>query len=175
MFTYLYNYQEGPINQLLRKIGLEGVQWLGASYFVNFSLAFVVLWRYLGFDMVVVLGALQSINPSLYESASIDGANFWHNICYITIPSIKPVIVLLLFLGLNGSLQVFFEPYVITQGGPMGLSHTFSTMAYNYAFQFQNMGKAAALGVILTTFVIIILAIQTIVTIKRRKGDVTDE
>ncbi len=169
MFSYMYSYEEGPINVILRRIGLGeyAIRWLPDSYLINFSLAFIVLWRYIGFDMVVVLGALQSIPSSLYESSSLDGANFWQNIRYITLPSIKPVLMMLLFLGINGSLQVFFEPFVITQGGPAGRSDTFSTVAYNYAFKFQNFGKASALGVILLIFVALVLVIREVVTARR--------
>ncbi len=168
MFSFVFSFNEGPLNVLIRGIGLENyaVHWFGNNYFINFTLAFIVLWRYLGWDLVIFLGALQSINGSLYEAAYIDGATFFQIIRYIIIPSIKPVIKLLFFLGLNGSLQVFFEPYVITQGGPAGRSETFSTMVYKYAFQYQNFGKASALGVILTLFIVLILILQNLATKK---------
>lgn len=164
MFSFVFSFNEGPINTLLRAVGLGdyAVHWFGNNYFINFTLAFIVLWRYLGWDLVIFLGALQSINGSLYEAAYIDGARFFQVVRYIIIPSIKPVIKLLIFLGINGSLQVFFEPFVITQGGPAGRSETFSTMAYKYAFQYQNFGKASALGVILTLFVVLILILQNL-------------
>lgn len=172
MFSYLYSYDEGPINVILRNLGMGqyAIKWLGDSYSINFSLAFIVLWRYLGLDMVIFLGALQSIPKDLYEASSMEGANLWHNIRYITIPSIKTVISLLLFLGINGSLQVFFEPYVLTGGGPAGRSETFSTVAYNYAFKFKQMGKASAMGIILLTFIVLILVARNIVMMMRKKG-----
>ncbi len=165
MFSFVFSFGDGAINSLIRAIGMGeyAVHWFGNTYSINFTLAFIVLWRYLGWDLVIFLGALQSINGSLYEAAYIDGASFFQITRYIIIPSIKPVIKLLFFLGLNGSLQVFFEPYVITQGGPAGRSETFGTMVYKYAFEFQNFGRASALGVILTLFVVLILILQNII------------
>jgi multiple sugar transport system permease protein len=170
LFTYLYNYSDSPINMLIRTLGLgKGIQFLADNYCINFALAFISLWRFTGFNMVIFLSALQSIPTELYESASLDGANFFHHIRYITIPNIKRMIGLMLFIGFNGCLQVFFEPMVITRGGPGGLSETWVTKTISIAFMFQNFGKASAMGVILLVIVMLVLLIQRLVT---RAGDI---
>lgn len=160
MFSYLYNFSDSPINIILRKIGLgDGIQFFADNYYINFSLAFISMWRYTGFNMVIFLSALQSIPTELYESASLDGAHFFQHIRYITIPNIKRMIGLMLFLGFNGCLQVFFEPLVLTQGGPAGLSETWVTKTISIAFRFQNFGKASAMGVVLLVIVFVVIGI----------------
>jgi raffinose/stachyose/melibiose transport system permease protein len=160
LFNYLYDYQSGPLNILLRSLGLNGVHWLGESYSINFSLAFIGLWRYTGFCMVIFLGALQSIPRALYEAANIDGANFFQTLRYITIPGIKRVIEINILLAINGAMQAYFEPFVITKGGPAGRSDTFITSTLNIAFQFHNFGKASAMAVVLLVVILLIIIIQ---------------
>ena len=166
MFNFMYDYQNGPLNVFLRNFGLGSfaVRWLGDNYSINFSLAFINLWRFLGFTMVIFLGALQSISNELYEAADIDGATFFQKIRFITLPGIKRVIELNLLLGINGSLQVFFEPFVITNGGPGGLSETFVTKTLKMAFNFQNFGAASAMGVVLLIIILLLVGGQRLVS-----------
>lgn len=165
MFTYMYSFTDSPINTLLRSMGLGRycIRFLGDNYWINFSLAFISMWRFTGFNMVVFLGALQSIPSELYESASLDGANFLDHLRYITIPNIKRMIGLMLFLGFNGCLQVYFEPLVITQQGPAGRSATFVTKTLDIAFVFQNFGKASAMGIVLLMIILLVVGIQRLV------------
>lgn len=165
MFQYVYDYNNGPINVLLRTIGLGNYQihFFCDNYFINFSLAFIGMWRFTGFGMVIFLAALQSIPGDLYEAASIDGANFLQTIRYIILPSIKTTVELNLFLGISGSLQAFFEAFVITKGGPAGLSNTFVTKIVDIAFTYQNFGKASAMSVILLIIVVILIGLQKII------------
>ncbi|WP_438445108.1 carbohydrate ABC transporter permease [Gorillibacterium sp. sgz5001074] len=162
MFSYMYNYEEGPLNLLLNAIGLEqlAIRWLGNFWYSNISLAFMGLWQNTGLAMVIFLGALQSIPKDLYESASIDGANFYHKVRYITLPSIMLVIEINLFLSVNGALQAFFQPFIMTQGGPGDRTQTFASMAYYTAFRFHNFGLASALGVLLLVLILIVLTLQ---------------
>jgi ABC-type sugar transport systems, permease components len=162
MFSFIYDFNYSPVNVILRGMGLENycIRWLSDNYLINFSLGLISMWRYTGFSMVIFLGALQSVPNELYESAKIDGANFFHNLRYIAIPSIKRTIELLLFLGLSGAMQAYFEAMLITKGGPAGRSATFAYKSIEMAFQFQNFGKASAMGVILLSIILIIIMIQ---------------
>lgn len=160
MFNYLFDFTNGPLNVLLGIIGIDPVQWLPSSYLINFSLASIGIWRFTGFSMIIFLGALQSIDKSLYEAAAIEGAGFSQIVRYITFPGIKRVIELNLFLSINGALKAYFEPFVITKGGPFGMSETFVTKTLKVAFDYQNYGKAAAMGMILIIFTLLIVAIQ---------------
>ncbi|CAN7250860.1 sugar ABC transporter permease [Paenibacillus sp. LjRoot153] len=165
MFSYLYNFEDGPINILLKAIGLGdyAIHFLSNSWSANMSLAFMGLWQNTGLAMVIFLGALQSIPKDLYESASIDGANFFDKVRFITIPSMKLVVQINLFLSLNGALQAFFQPFIMTKGGPGDRTQTFASMAYYTAFNFHNFGLASALGIFLLGIVLVVLLIQNIV------------
>lgn len=156
MFNILYNYERGPINEFLRFIGLGefAPHWISADYSTNFSLALISLWRYTGFNMVVFLGGLQSVSNDLYEAAELDGASFIQKVRYITIPSIHTTFEINLLLGINGALQAYFEPFVITKGGPNGMTDTFVTKSIKYAFDFQNFGLASALAVVLIAMIV---------------------
>ena len=162
MFNFMYNFESSPINTILRNIGLEqyAVKWLGVGYFSNFSLAFIGLWKSTGFAMVVFLGALQSIPKEYYEAAEIDGASFLTKIRYIIFPSVKTVVELNLFLSINGSLQAFFESFIITHGGPAGRTDTFVTKTISTAFEYHNFGMASAMGVVLMVIIITVVSIQ---------------
>lgn len=162
MFNYMYNFDDGPINVVLRALGLGkyAIHFLGNTWYSNLSLAFLMIWKSTGFTMVIFLGALQSISKEQYEAANIDGSNFFQNIIYIALPSIKPVIVINLFLSLNGGLQAFFEPFILTQGGPGIRTATFALNAYYQAFRFNNFGIASALGVFLLLIIIVVMIFQ---------------
>ncbi len=171
MFRYMYNYSDGPINLILNAVGLgdHAVRFIGNFWASNLSLAYMGLWQYTGLAMVIFLGALQSVPKDLYESAAIDGSNFFQNIIHITMPSIKLVVSINLFLSLNGALQAFYQPFIMTQGGPGDRTQTFASNAYYTAFKFQDFGKASALGIVLLLLVVIILAVQNFVL--RKGGD----
>lgn len=96
MFTYVYDAQNGSLNALLTSIGLESwiKSWLGDAGIVNYSLAFISMWKFMGFNMVIYLGALQSIPGDLYEAAKIDGAGPFKSFLYITWPSIIKIVEL---------------------------------------------------------------------------------
>ena len=118
-FIFLYFYKGGgTLDTVLKAIGL-GDQirlWLGDRSINNISLAFTSVWRYTGFNFLVFLGAIQSINPEVYEAAEIDGANRWNQFRYIIIPSIRNIVFLNIILGVSGSLSVFDIPYIMTGG-----------------------------------------------------------
>jgi len=163
LFGYVYDTTNGSLNALLGSLGFEQLSqtsWLGNKDFVNYTLASVGLWRFMGFNMVIYLGALQSIPSDLYEAASIDGANAWQKFSRITLPNIYKIIELNLFLTVTGALEVFDLPFVLTKGGPAGASETFVMKIIETAFQFNNYGLASAMSVVLLLFVVIVLSIQ---------------
>jgi len=160
-FIFLYFYKGGgTLDTLLTAIGLEDqIQlWLGDRSINNISLAFTSVWRYTGFNFLIFLGAIQSINPEVYEAAEIDGANNWHIFKYIILPSIKNIVFLNIILGVSGSLSVFDIPYIMT-GGSNGTT-TFVIQTIETAFQYNRVGLASAMAVILLMIVITVTAIQ---------------
>lgn len=172
MFNIMFDYDKGPLNMLLRAVGLGqyAVHWISESYMTNYSLGLIALWRYTGFNMVIFLGGLQSISPELYEAASIDGATFMQKVRYITLPSIRTTFEINLLLGFNGALQAYFEPFIITKGGPNGITETFITKSLKYAFDFQNFGLASALAVVLILMILLVMGGSKLL-LKKREGN----
>jgi arabinogalactan oligomer/maltooligosaccharide transport system permease protein len=139
----MYNYQFGIINALLGEIGIPSVNWLAGNCFYAF-LAIVVanIWLGYPFMMIIFSGALQSIPTELYEAASIDGAVGFTRMRAITIPLIKPTIVIALLLGSIWTFNNFNSAYLITAGGPGLCTTIFITQAYNQAFSYFNFAVA---------------------------------
>ncbi|MFI5908186.1 carbohydrate ABC transporter permease [Dactylosporangium sp. NPDC051541] len=159
-FVFLYCFQPGgTLDSVLRLLGVHGQHlWLGDPDLVNWSLAGVSLWRYLGLNFVLFLGAIQSIPAAIYEAAELDGANRWHQVRHLIVPGIRPVIGLSAILVVSGSLSVFEIPYIMT-GGANG-STTFVIQTVKLAFQFNKVGLASAAAVVLLAIVLLITWVQ---------------
>lgn len=160
MFRYLYDFTKGPLNILLKTLGMEPVSWLGTEELVNWCLAFVHLWRMTGYLMIIYIAALQSIPGEYYEAATIDGAGAWSRFRFVTLPQIMPIIGLQMFLNISGSINVFDTPFVLTGGGPNGASRTFAMKTVETAFTFHNYGMASAYGLFCAIVVAIIFISQ---------------
>jgi len=172
MFQYVYDTTQGSLNLLLGFLGLESLQqsWLGNVNIVNYSLASIGFWRFMGYNMVIYLAALQSLPSDMYEAAKIDGAGRFRTIWSLTLPNMTKIIQLNMFLTLSGALSVFEYPFVLTKGGPVGASETFLLKTLETAFQFNNFGLASAMSIVLLIFVIILLVIQNAVIEGRDKN-----
>ena len=168
-FIFLYFYKGGgTLDTVLKAIGL-GDQirlWLGDRSINNISIAFTSVWRYTGFNFLVFLGAIQSINPEVYEAAEIDGANRWNQFRYIIIPSIRNIVFLNIILGVSGSLSVFDIPYIMTGGS--NETSTFVIQTIDTAFKYNKVGLASAMAIILLFIVIVVSVIQKVVTSERK-------
>ena len=171
MFNYLYDYSNSPINFVLNLLGIESIHFISNSYFTNFALSFISFWKYVGWTMVIYIAALQSISSEVYEAARIDGAGFFQTVRYITLPNIKNMLEVSLLLSLNGALQVYFEPFLITKGGPNGRTATFISKSLELAYSYSKYGKAAAMGVILLMIILVLVAIQNLVLNRGEKDN----
>ena len=168
-FIFLYFYKGGgTLDTVLDMLGLgDQIQlWLGNREINNISLAFTSVWRYTGFNFLVFLGAIQSINPEIYEAAEIDGANRWNQFIYIIFPSIRKIIFLNIILGVSGSLSVFDIPYIMT-GGSNGTT-TFVIQTIDTAFKYNKVGLASAMAIILLVIVIVVTLVQRYATQERK-------
>ena len=125
---------------------------------INYSLAGPSVWRYMGLNFVLFLGAIQSIPEQLYEAATIDGANRWHQFRYIILPGIRPVVGISFILAISGSLSVFEIPFIMI-GGANG-SETFVIQTVQMAFQFRKYGLASAMAVVLLLIVLLVTWVQ---------------
>jgi multiple sugar transport system permease protein len=162
-FVFLYFFQPGgTLDSVLRLAGVRGQHlWLGDPHLVNWSLASVSLWRYLGLNFVLFLGAIQSIPGEIYEAADLDGANRWQQVRYLILPGIRPVVSLAAILVVSGSLSAFEIPYIMT-GGANG-STTFVIQTVKLAFQFNKVGLASAAAVVLLGIVLLVTWIQRLI------------
>ena len=166
MFNFIFEFSRSPLNVILKAVGLAPVDFVGSASIVNYSLAGVSFWRYMGFTMVIYIAALQSVPREIYESADIDGAGGMQTLRYITLPSIKRVLELNLFLALSGALNAFVEAFIITKGGPGIASRTFLYSIVKNAFEGNRFSYAAAMAVILIIMTLVITGIQKKIVLK---------
>ncbi|MER5754082.1 sugar ABC transporter permease [Streptomyces sp. NPDC002088] len=159
-FVFLYFFQDGgTLDSVLSLFGVHTDHaWLGTPMSANTSLAGVSVWRYLGMNFVLFLGAIQSIPGEVYEAAELDGANRWHQFRHIIVPGIKPVLTLTVILSVSGSLSAFEIPYIMT-GGATG-TETFVIQTVKLAFQFNKTGLASAAAVVLLLIILAVTWIQ---------------
>lgn len=162
-FIFLFFFKGGgTLDTTLKVLGLEGIiqYWLRDIKWVNLSMVFTSIWRYMGFNFIVFLGAIQSIDSQIFEASDIDGANKWHKFIYIIIPSIKNILELNLILSVTGAISVFEIPYVMLKGA--NGTKTFVIQTVNTAFVNGKLGLASAMAVILLLIVLLTTLIQKI-------------
>ncbi len=149
LFYSLYNNDYGPLDDILRTIGLASgdVNWLGSPSSAFWSTVILVLWRFSGFSMLIILSGLQSIPDEVYEASRTDGANWWQTFWHITLPLLRPSIVLLLVLNVSQSLLAFEPFYVLTGGGPENSTMTMVMVMVRRAFVQFDLGASAAIAV----------------------------
>lgn len=156
-FIFKFFYARGfVLDSILQMFGMdiENIPyWLQNKKINNVSLAATSVWRYTGQNMILFLGAIMSVDNDLYEAADIDGANKWHQFCYIILPSIKSIVVLNLILSISGSLSAFEPPYVITNG-TMGTG-TYFVIMNRIAYENQKVGLACAMALVLLAIILL--------------------
>jgi ABC-type sugar transport system permease subunit len=161
-FIFIYFFRpEGVLDSFSGFFGADPANnplWLGDSHLVNISLTFVSVWRYIGLNFVLFLGAIQSIQPEILEAAEVDGANRWQQLRHIIIPGIRPIISLSLILAIAGSLSAFEIPFLMTPAD--NATATFVVKTVNMAFSNHVYGLAAAMAVILLVIILAVTAVQ---------------
>ena len=169
IFRTLFTY-DGMVNALLTNIGIlsEPINWLNDPFYAKVVIIVGLVWRWTGYNMIFYLSGMQSIDYSIYEAARIDGANQFRQLVNITIPLLRPIILVTAIMSTNGTLQLFDESVNLTRGGPANMTITMSHYIYNTMFtKNPNFGYAAAMSFIILIMVAILSAIQTKVGDKR--------
>jgi multiple sugar transport system permease protein len=152
MFSSLFSRDYGLVNLGLDSLfGMAPIDWLNKPGTIKPAIALIVFWRYLGFNLVLYMAALQTIPKDLYEAAEMDGAGRWQQFWRITLPSLKPMIYFGVMLSVIGGLQLFEEPFILTngKGGPDQSAMTSAVYLYRMAFDFNDFGGSSAMSWIL--------------------------
>ncbi len=158
LFYVLYSPIAGPAADLMTKLGWT---FLGSPNAALFSTVFLIVWRFAGFYMLLMLVGLQGIPSEIFEAARIDGASRWQTFRRITLPLLRPTLALTTIMCVTGSLLAFEQFYILTKGGPDNSTITVVQLIYTMAFQGQNdLGVAAALSVIALIALVVINAVQ---------------
>lgn len=169
IFRTLFTY-DGMVNNLLMHFGFlaEPINWLNDPFYAKVVIILGLIWRWTGYNMVFFLSGMQGIDYSIYEAARIDGANQYQQLMKITIPLLKPIILVTGIMSTNGTLQLFDESVNLTRGGPANMTITMSHYIYNTMFtKNPNFGYAAAMSFVILIMVAILSAIETKVGDKR--------
>lgn len=154
---------DGFINALLLNLNIidQPIAWITDSTFAKILIIVAITWRWTGYNMIFYLSGLQSIDDSVYEAASIDGATGFQKFRYMTLPLLKPIILFTTINSTIGTLQLFDETMNITQGGPANATITISQYIYNLLFKYQpNFGYAAAVSYVIVVLIVVLSFIQ---------------
>ncbi|UOF12775.1 sugar ABC transporter permease [Lysobacter capsici] len=168
IWRYLFHTRYGLVNWVLSWAGIDPIDWLGDPHWAMPSIILFAVWKNFGYNMIIFLAGLQAIPEDLYEAARIDGASHGRQFRYITLPILGPVLLMVSILTLAGYFQLFAEPYVITQGGPLQSTVSVLYLMYEEGFKWWNLGNASAVAFLL--FVLMTVATSGLMWIARRKG-----
>ncbi|HEY8540566.1 MAG TPA: sugar ABC transporter permease [Steroidobacteraceae bacterium] len=168
VWRYIFHTRYGFFNYALGFIGIDPIDWLGDPKWAMPAIVILAVWKNFGYNMIIILAALQSIPEDLYEAARIDGASYWQQFRHVTLPSLQPVLLLVSILTIAGYFQLFAEPYVITEGGPLDSTRSVLFHMYEEGFKWWSLGRASAVAFVL--FVIIFLVTLVQLRIGRREA-----
>lgn len=160
VWRYLYHPRAGLLNQLLATAGIDPVDWLGDPRWALPSLALMAVWKNFGFNMLVFLAGLQAIPERLSEAARLDGAGRVRELFAVTLPLLAPTFVFVAVITTIGYLQLFAEPYVMTQGGPANATLSVVLLMYEEGFRWWNLGYGAAVAFVLFAIILAVSAAQ---------------
>ncbi|MEO7366739.1 MAG: sugar ABC transporter permease [Gemmatimonadaceae bacterium] len=156
VWRYLYNTRYGLFNYGLGKIGISPIDWLGDPHWAMPAIILMAVWKSFGYNMLIFIAGLQAIPEELYDAAQIDGASPWRRFWSITLPMLAPTLVFISVITMIGYFQLFAEPYVMTQGGPLRSTTSVVLLMYEEGFRWWRMGYAAAIAFVL--FIVILIA-----------------
>jgi multiple sugar transport system permease protein len=149
IWRYLFNTKYGWMNYVLGGLGIHPVDWLGDPHWAMPTIIAFAVWKNFGYNMIIFLAGLQAIPPDLYEAARIDGASAWRQFRHITWPLLGPTMLMVGILTVSGYFQLFAEPYVMTEGGPLQSTTSVLYLMYDEGFKWWNLGSASAVAFLL--------------------------
>ncbi|KMP77527.1 Sugar ABC transporter permease [Bacillus cereus] len=163
VWSLLYEPKFGAINTLLEFFGIPGLEWLKSSDTAMLAVIIVTVWKLVGWTMIFYIGAIEKVPDSLYEAASIDGANSWKKFRYITLPMVSPTTFFLVVVNTISSVQAYDQIKILTQGGPSGSTRTLLYLFFQQGFEQFDMGSATAIAFIILIITILLSVINKII------------
>jgi multiple sugar transport system permease protein len=160
VWRYLLHTRSGLLNYGLEGLGLGPIDWLGDPHWAMPAIILFAVWKNFGYNMIIFLAGLQSIPEEHYEAARMDGASSWQQLRYVTLPALAPVVLLVSVLTMAGYFQLFAEPYVMTQGGPLQSTVSVLYFMYEEGFKWWNLGFASAIAVLLFALMFAVTMLQ---------------
>jgi multiple sugar transport system permease protein len=160
VWRYLYHPVFGPIDQLLDWIGVGRVDWLGSPDWAMPAIIILAVWKNFGYNMLIFIAGLQAIPDDLYDAAELDGATWWQRFRHITLPMLAPTFLFVAIVTMIGYFQLFAEPYVMTQGGPLRSTLSIVLFMYEEGFRWWRIGNAAAIAFILFAIMLVATLLQ---------------
>jgi multiple sugar transport system permease protein len=167
IWRYLLHTRYGLINYTLGWFGIEPVDWLGDADWSMPAIILFAVWKNFGYNMIILLAALQGIPGELYEAARIDGASAWRQLRHITLPLLRPALLLVAIITTSGYFQLFAEPYVMTRGDPLQSTVSVLYFMYEEGFKWWSLGRASAIAFVL--FALILAATFALTRIGRAR------
>lgn len=156
VWRYLYHTRYGFFNYALSIFGIAPIDWLGDPHWAMPAIILMAVWKSFGYNMLIFIAGLQAVPEELYDAAAIDGAGPFRRFFSITLPMLAPTLVFVTVITMIGYFQLFAEPYVMTQGGPLRSTTSVVLLMYEEGFRWWRMGYAAAIAFVL--FIVILLA-----------------
>ncbi|WJE53315.1 sugar ABC transporter permease [Bacillus cereus] len=163
VWSLLYEPKFGVINEVLGFFGIPGLDWLQSSHTAMLAVIIVTVWKLVGWTMIFYIGALEKVPDSLYEAASIDGANSWQKFRYVTLPMVSPTTFFLVVVNTISAVQAYDQIKILTQGGPSGSTRTLLYLFFQQGFEQFDMGSATAIAFIILIITILLSIINKII------------
>jgi multiple sugar transport system permease protein len=160
VWRYIFHTRYGFLNYALSFVGIGPIDWMGDPNWAMPAIVVMAVWKNFGYNMIILLAALQSIPEDLYEAARIDGASAWQQFRHITLPSLSPVLLLVSILTMSGYFQLFAEPYVMTEGGPLESTKSVLYFMYDEGFKWWSLGRASAVAFLLFVIIFAVTVVQ---------------
>lgn len=149
VWRYLYHTRYGTLNYALGWLGIAPVDWLGDPRWAMPAIILLAVWKNFGYNMVIFVAGLQSIPQDMYDAARVDGASAWHTFWHIKLPLLAPTFFFVGVTTMIGYFQLFAEPYVMTQGGPLQSTYSLVLYMYEEGFRWWNIGYASSIAFVL--------------------------
>ena len=160
IWRYLLGTRYGILNYALGAIGIPPIDWLGDPHFAMPAIILFAVWKNFGYNMIILLAGLQNIPRDLYEAARIDGASSLLQFRFVTLPMLAPILTIVGILTVAGYFQLFAEPYVMTQGGPLQSTQSVLYFMYEEGFKWWNLGNASAVAFMLFLLIFAVTLLQ---------------